>query len=58
MCEKNTPYACELVAGIASSMDMWFWLMAITRIVKLIVYKEVQNVVFFDVMIVPGCVGV
>ena len=56
MCEKKTPYACELV-GIVSSMEMWFWLMASTTMVMLIVYKEVQNVVFFDVMIVPGCAG-
>ena len=58
MCEKKTPYVCELVARIVSSMDMWLWLMASTTIVMLLEYKEVQNVVLFDVMIVHGCAGV
>ena len=57
MCEKKTPYACELVAEIASCVDMWLWLMAIMTIVMLIVYKGVQNFVFYGKMIVPGCAG-
>ena len=55
MSEKKIPYACELVAEIASCMYMWLWLMAIMTIVMLIVYKGVHNFVFYGVMIVPGC---